>query len=151
MGIQCVVYVVPYSLLLVIVIIGTLFNVVSKYAFVFLTVPSGPPRDVSVNALTSSSINIRWSPPLPVERNGIIRGYMVTVTDVNQTLKFSLENTSLTVSDLHPYSAYDVTIAAVTIGVGVRSREYLIITLEDGKSTLLTNSMSSKMHEQLII
>ncbi len=139
-----------YSLPLIIVIIGTLFIVVSKYGCVFLTVPSGPPRDVSVNAITSS-INIRWSPPLPVEQNGIIRGYMVIVTDVNQTLRFSLENISLTVSDLHPYSAYDVTIATVTIGVGVPSRDYLIITLEDGKSTLLTNSMSSKIHEQLII
>ena len=42
--------------------------------------PSGPPTDVNVTALSSTSLLVTWQPPELLERNGIITAYQIHVT-----------------------------------------------------------------------
>ena len=44
--------------------------------------PSGPPLNIRVVPVSESVINITWDPPLLFERNGIITGYQINVTRV---------------------------------------------------------------------
>ena len=45
-----------------------------------ITVPSGAPTNVTVEALSSTSLLITWEPPAPSQRNGVITHYRVLVT-----------------------------------------------------------------------
>lgn len=42
-----------------------------------LSVPSGPPRKVEVEAVNSSSVKVLWRSPVPSRQHGQIRGYQV--------------------------------------------------------------------------
>lgn len=95
--------------------------------------PSGPPRSVTVRVISSTAIDISWTPPLPSEQNGIIRGYTVSVTSVDQALQFNIQNTSLVVAGLHPFTDYTVSVVAVTVGPGVVAQGQSIRTYEDGE------------------
>ena len=44
--------------------------------------PSGPPLNVRTSALSDSAVVITWDPPAPLERNGIITGYIVNITGI---------------------------------------------------------------------
>lgn len=44
--------------------------------------PSGPPLNIRASALSDSAIVITWDPPAPLERNGIITGYIVNITGI---------------------------------------------------------------------
>ena len=85
-------------------------------------VPSGPPQEVSGVPLSATSIQIAWQPPLPEERNGVIREYNIKVIDVEsgQVLRFRKDgsDTMLTLTSLHPFYTYQCSISAVTIGNG---------------------------------
>ena len=51
--------------------------------FMFLpTAPSASPIDVRATSLSESTVRITWAPPPPLERNGVITGYLVNVTGV---------------------------------------------------------------------
>ena len=45
-----------------------------------LAVPSGAPTNVSVEVLSSNSIFITWQPPEPSQQNGVINGYTIRLT-----------------------------------------------------------------------
>ena len=47
---------------------------------ILFVAPSGPPTDVNVTALSSTSLLVIWQPPEPFERNGIITAYQIHVT-----------------------------------------------------------------------
>ncbi|XP_038056355.1 receptor-type tyrosine-protein phosphatase S-like isoform X2 [Patiria miniata] len=102
-------------------------------------VPEGPPRKVSVEALNSTTIAVRWSPPVLDRQHGEIRGYQVhfqvvsadedplgppqvkwvPLPDIREKI---LEN-------LSPKTYYSIEIAAYTIkGDGERSRPKLVQT-----------------------
>ena len=56
-------------------------SLVSKDFTCFINlVPSGPPTSVTRELLPSSSVHVRWQPPQLSERNGIISGYTVRLT-----------------------------------------------------------------------
>ena len=86
----------------------------------FFVVPSTSPQNVSVLALDHSTLSISWNPLKKEDRNGKITFYKVIVT--NENINFLLElftnDTSLLVSDLKPFTYYQVQIAAHTIGLG---------------------------------
>lgn len=44
---------------------------------IILSVPSGPPRKVEVEAVNSTSVKVLWRSPVPSRQHGQIRGYQV--------------------------------------------------------------------------
>jgi len=85
-------------------------------------VPTGPPENVQVDAISSTSIKLAWHPPNPQDQNGIIQVYNITLTEAEtgRQLNFQEEGTEsvLVVNFLHPYYTYQCSISAVTIGPG---------------------------------
>lgn len=73
-----------------------------------------------MTVIDSFRLHVSWSPPSPNSVNGVIRNYIINLT-VTETLgyrQYSSENTSLVITELHPFFTYTVYIAAVTIGSG---------------------------------
>ena len=100
------------------------------------TVPSGPPENVQVATISSTSIKLLWDPPIPQDQNGIIQAYNITLTEAEtgRLLNFQEEVTLsfLVVNFLHPYYTYQCRISAVTIGPGPAA--YINVTThQDGK------------------
>lgn len=99
-----------------------------------LLVPSAPPRAISVVAPDSSSLSISWSPPGILDINGVIRQYIVNVSvmDTLEHYQYTADNTSLIITELHPYYTYTVYVAAVTISIGPFSSGNTIRTPPNG-------------------
>ena len=83
---------------------------------------------------TSTSLFLSWEPPHFEEQNGIIREYIVTVSEVEsgETWSFNATNTMITISSLHPAYTYMCTVAAVTVGSGPTSEPVSVTTLDEG-------------------
>ena len=85
-------------------------------------VPSGPPTNVQVFAISSTTIRLTWDPPQPEDQNGIIQAYNITITEVvTGRMMYFREggmDSLLTVNSLHPYYTYQCSISAATIGSG---------------------------------
>ena len=51
-----------------------------------ITVPSGAPTNITVEALSSTSLLITWEPPAPSQRNGVITQYrLLVISDSGET------------------------------------------------------------------
>ena len=75
---------------------------------------------------------------MAADRNGIITGYFVNVTDIENDITIQLFTSSiaLIVDSLEPFTVYTVTVAAQTaVGAGPYSIGLSTITTEDGKIT----------------
>ena len=110
------------------------------YVLFSIPVPSGFPRDVSVSTVSSQSVNLSWSSLPPDERNGIITGYLATLSrhDMGSQIQLFPSTTSVEFSMLDPFTRYSVTIAASTaIGLGPQSTSLSFTTAEDGVSDKL--------------
>ena len=83
-------------------------------------VPSKSPTVVSVMAIDPSTLSLSWNPLSSFDANGIVQEYIVNVSTQESLdhYQYISINTSLTLTDLHPYYTYTVYIAAVTIGRG---------------------------------
>ena len=55
------------------------FSVNIIFCFLFVA-PEGPPRDLMIRQLNSSSCLVKWNEPLAEQRNGVITGYQVEYT-----------------------------------------------------------------------
>ena len=56
-----------------------------------ITVPSGAPTNITVEALSSTSLLITWEPPPPSQHNGVITQYRLLVTsDSGETQVFEV-------------------------------------------------------------
>ncbi len=101
------------------------------------TVPSAPPQNLVVTLTTSSSISISWNPPPFEQQNGLIRYYLVYLTDINgNTLELQTNDnsTDFTIENVVPvHNNYTVSLAAFTIGVGPSSSALTISLPESGK------------------
>ncbi|CAG5958075.1 unnamed protein product, partial [Menidia menidia] len=75
-------------------------------------VPSSPPLLVSTRNMSSSSIVVVWQRPL--EANGEITDYTLTLSGPSGSNTTQTTNTSVTLTDLLPYTAYNLTIIAAT-------------------------------------
>ena len=71
----------------------------------------------------------------------MIRSYVLNVmeieTGVNTT--HSVLITSSTLFSLHPFYNYEITVSAVTVGVGPSSQAIIIQTNADGKYLIITH------------
>lgn len=97
--------------------------------------PSGFPQSVSVSTISSRAVELSWNPPSEDERNGIITGYLATLTrrDTGSQTQLFSSTTSISFSMLNPFTSYTVTIAASTVvGFGPQSTQFRFTTSEDG-------------------
>ncbi|XP_030586423.1 phosphatidylinositol phosphatase PTPRQ isoform X2 [Archocentrus centrarchus] len=75
-------------------------------------IPSSPPLLVSTRNQSSSSIAVVWQPPL--EANGEITEYTLTLVGPEGSNTTQTANTSFVLTNLLPYTAYNLTITAAT-------------------------------------
>ena len=84
----------------------------------------------------STSFIISWQPPASEYRNGIIVGYTVKIVnlDTNDETQTNINETSLVVTDLTPFTDYEISIAAHNgAGRGPFSVSVTVETEETGK------------------
>ena len=107
---------------------------------VSLVAPVSAPHITFIQALDSSTVVIRWIPPVVESRNGQIRYYQVRIVR-NATEKLVYENTTVAVLvSLIPSYTYTFSVAAVTVNIGPFSNAIEITMPEDGKKKLKTLS-----------
>ncbi len=85
--------------------------------------------------LSSRSIYLSWSAPVPEHRNGEITGYIVNITNLdNETVHhFTSSRTSLSVVNLTPFTSYECNIFSSTaVGIGQSPAVILVQTGEEG-------------------
>ena len=102
---------------------------------VVISAPSSSPNQLTVSSINSTSAILHWVPPSPEHRNGIIRSYLIVLTEeVTQTVfQEHSTKTMLVVKFLHPFYAYSFIVAAVTTKAGPFSNNLTFTTLEDGQ------------------
>ena len=107
-----------------------------------LTVPTAPPQNISGQALSSTLIMLLWSPPPPLDANGIVRHYTVIAVEryTGRQWTFFAVDPDLHVGSLHPYYYYDFNISATTIGPGPFSSVFTLLTEPERKATQLSLS-----------
>ncbi len=98
------------------------------------TVPSATPTNVSGSVINSTALRLTWESPPVDQLNGILRGYVVNVTEVETGRKFqySTDTPEIVLSSLHPSYTYVCVVAAVTVGNGLFSLNVTIRTEEAG-------------------
>ena len=104
---------------------------------IIYSAPSGPPTNVMVEALSSSSLHMIWSEPEPESTNGIIREYEVIVRrfqNGSSSLMYSVVDNELIIQLLTPFSDYECSVAAVTVKRGPHSIPVSAQTLQDGNN-----------------
>ncbi|XP_037774718.1 Down syndrome cell adhesion molecule-like protein Dscam2, partial [Penaeus monodon] len=102
-------------------------------------VPSSPPVGVECSGgAGGTSLYVRWAPPPPAFHNGLLQGYRLTLTRLDDSTEKVEELIRMTsgreesVGGLRAWSNYTVTVAAVTrAGAGVSSPDLICTTRED--------------------
>ena len=104
----------------------------------FHPVPSTSPLKISGHVIDSNTIFLSWSPPLPQNQNGIIRQYIIKITEIlsNSTSTNYSTNNSITINSLHPNYYYNISVSAVTISSGPFSQPITIKTDEASRFLL---------------
>lgn len=114
---------------------GKIWSLVAVVISLLLLVPTGPPQNLSVNVLSSSSLYILWDHILQTEQNGMILSYTVTVFEENTNTTFgqwSISDLHITVNNLHPHYTYIVYVAGSTVVGSGPSATYEAQTLQAG-------------------
>ncbi len=96
--------------------------------------PANSPEIVELEA-SSRSIALLWNELSPHEQNGVILGYTVTITDLDEGVleDFITEDLNITLTDLIPYTTYGLVLSAHTaIGEGPTGDLHTIRTDEEG-------------------
>ena len=90
-------------------------------------VPSGPPQDFIIT-VTSHSINLTWSPPLPSQLNGVITSYLINCSSGDNIINTTrTSSTSLTITGLEPFTNYTCSVSAATVvGDGPKDENYAV-------------------------
>ena len=112
--------------------------IISKYfalliIILILTAPSGPPLNISVDILSSSSMNVAWSPPMQELQNGIIVHYLVSIQTGDSKMTVETNVPYLTIEELHPHYTYELSVAAVTVASGPFSNTTSFTMPQDGR------------------
>lgn len=86
-------------------------------------------------AIDSRTVQLSWNSPDIEDHNGVIRRYIINITEVEtgQLIQRNVTTTSVTIADLHPFYSYVWTVSAVTVGEGPYSPYLVVTTPEDGK------------------
>ena len=117
------------------------------YIIYVAAVPSSAPTVVDLEA-TSRGISLSWEALLPQHRNGIIMGYTVAITDLDDTQgsveQYHTEHHNLTISELTPYTTYGVLLSAYTeVGFGPTGDLHTFQTREEGQPNAIFTYSSS--------
>ena len=98
--------------------------------------PEASPVLVSHSSIMSRSVDLSWGAPRSDRHNGIIRYYVIEAYEnatgnvfMYQTLS---DQTSFTLTNLHPYYTYSIRVAAFTVSTGPFSSSNTILTMQDG-------------------
>ncbi|KAK3861972.1 hypothetical protein Pcinc_032114, partial [Petrolisthes cinctipes] len=102
-------------------------------------VPSAPPVGVECKGgVGGGSLHVSWSPPSPSHHNGLLQGYRLALSRLDDATEEVEEVTRVvggleeTVGGLLPWTNYSVTVAARTrAGAGVTSPDLVCTTKED--------------------
>ncbi|XP_075456630.1 phosphatidylinositol phosphatase PTPRQ isoform X3 [Ascaphus truei] len=74
--------------------------------------PGSPPQNLVLIGVGATGINLEWSPPS--EPNGIITHYEIIYTNLTALFALNTSSTSLSLSDLNPYTLYSISVRAYT-------------------------------------
>lgn len=102
---------------------------------VVITLPQAPPSTAPANinglAIDHSSISLQWDPIPAPQANGIVRLYVVKVTEreTGITFEHNSTTTSIVLRSLHPDYVYECRVAAFTIALGPFSTIFAIQVL----------------------
>lgn len=104
-----------------------------------------------VNVTGPRNLSLSWSVPDADQQNGIIRNYLIYIIPRVSWLQAtryvtSVAQTCYAIQELHPFSSYHISVAAVTIGPGPNSTVVLVQTEEDGMETYLFTSVFLYLH-----
>ncbi len=94
--------------------------------------------------MDSRTIYVSWDPPVLDERNGVIRENRITVTELDTGatfLEFSSVTTA-TVTSLHPFYAYALTVSSFTVSYGPTSDAVNVTLPPDGKDCVFPAGFS---------
>ena len=84
--------------------------------------PTAAPQSFVADWITSMEVQLSWEPPPLEHQNGLIQSYTITVFEVdsNSTKEVHQNFASNTISltGLHPYYNYIMSVAAYTVGLG---------------------------------
>ena len=108
------------------------------------------PVNLTVEATTSESVTLSWSPPGVQSQNGIITGYLINLTAIGtgETFQVSSATTNLVIQSLRPFSTYLCAIAAETsVGTGPFS---ISVSVQTNEAGMLYTACESKHHLQYI-
>lgn len=99
--------------------------------------PEAPPVTIAQSNVMSRSAVLTWVAPRSDRQNGVIRHYVVEAYEyiTGNTLIYQTpsDQTSIVVSNLHPFYTYTVRIQAVTVSAGPLSSPITVNTMEDSK------------------
>lgn len=118
----------------------------------FCLVPSTAPKNVDIEGILSQSFRINWQPPNNEDQNGIITEYSVRIVnfDLENVTYLNVTDTDITVSNLQPFTQYEVSVAAHTsAGKGPFSAPQIVQTQESGR-TFLQNVVIHKLHTSFL-
>ena len=103
--------------------------------------------------MNSTTIQLHWEPPPLVDRNGMIRSYIVNISVAETGTSFQLtsETTTLNISNLHPFYTYTLTVAAVTIGPGPYGLVFTVQMPEDGMDSSLISLFASANTHMILL
>lgn len=95
--------------------------------------PDSPPQNVELVNVTATEIYLRWLPP--EQPNGLITHYEVLYSDSNDLFIKNASSTSISLTELSPYTLYNITVRAFTrLGHGNQSSFPLLVrTSETGE------------------
>ncbi|KAL2295744.1 hypothetical protein Nmel_017265 [Mimus melanotis] len=116
----------------------------SQYAFFCVcasAAPDGPPMDVTLQPITSQSIQVTWKAPKKELQNGVIRGYQIGYRENSPgsngqysivEMKATGDSEVYTLDNLKKFAQYGVVVQAFNrAGTGPSSSEINATTLED--------------------
>ena len=112
----------------------------SSWCLPTLPAPTGPPLNISHSSPTPSTLILTWSPPDPSYRNGVVRGYLVVISEMetSRLLYFNTSTPPLSIPSLHPFYTYNCSVSAYTVGLpGPYSPPYLVRMPQSGKWYLM--------------
>lgn len=111
--------------------------------------PTGPPLSLNHSTPNPITLTLTWSPPDPSYRNGVLRGYMVVITELETswTQQFNTFAPPLSIPSLHPFYTYNCTVSAYTVGLpGPYSPPYLVRMPQSGEWYLMEQCCWGNMY-----
>lgn len=124
-------------------------------SIVLSTAPTSAPYQISVRAISSTSIEVSWSSLRPHHIPGVLDGFDIYFTDEQDHEHhqgvYGPNATSTVLTNLAVFSTYSITVAARTGGgIGPRGPSFPLVvqTMEDSKSLFREKYTHSQSHSQ---